>query len=292
MAHILLIIASVIWGSNFVVSKVLMDNLDPFAFNALRWTLVACLLFILYSENIKNAMPKIMNNFSLYFALAMFGQVGNQLLLTIGIQYSTAINALIFMSLAPVMVVLIDFMFFNKSITSSGMAGIIVSTLGVLFLMVNQSGQNIIFHLSDIYFLLAAFSWAIYLSLMKFKDNSIDNQAFVAVSAAFAAFMLVIIYIFYSNVSHNHSIVKAGASIYWVLGVGYSVIFPSWIAYLLLAKGIKQLGSINTSVYTHLIPVSGAFLSIVVLGERIHYYHIISAFLIIIGIIMCSVVKK
>ena len=59
--------------------------------------------------------------------------------------------------------------------------------------------------------------------------------------------------------------------------------FPSWLAYLFWNKGIMEIGATRGEIYTRLIPLSGGLFSIVFLNVEINWFHIVSAFLIIIG---------
>ncbi|WP_080692449.1 EamA family transporter [Gilliamella apicola] len=74
----------------------------------------------------------------------------------------------------------------------------------------------------------------------------------------------------------------------FILGLLYLVLFPSWLAYLFWNKGIMEIGATRGEIYTHLIPLSGGLFSIVFLNVEINWFHIVSAFLIIIGEVLCS----
>ncbi|AHN25823.1 Permease of the drug/metabolite transporter (DMT) superfamily [Gilliamella apicola] len=49
-----------------------------------------------------------------------------------------------------------------------------------------------------------------------------------------------------------------------------------------------EIGATRGEIYTHLIPLSGGLFSIVFLNVEINWFHIVSAFLIIIGEVLCS----
>jgi len=74
----------------------------------------------------------------------------------------------------------------------------------------------------------------------------------------------------------------------FILGLLYLVLFPSWLAYLFWNKGIMEIGATRGEIYTHLIPLSGGLFSIVFLNVEINWFHVVSAFLIIIGVVVCS----
>jgi len=49
-----------------------------------------------------------------------------------------------------------------------------------------------------------------------------------------------------------------------------------------------MIGTIGSEIFTHVIPLFGGLLSVVLLGEKIHLYHFILLILIVLGIICCS----
>lgn len=49
-----------------------------------------------------------------------------------------------------------------------------------------------------------------------------------------------------------------------------------------------MIGTTRSEIFTHIIPVSGGLLSIVLLDEQIHLYHVIALVMIIFGIVCCS----
>ena len=73
-----------------------------------------------------------------------------------------------------------------------------------------------------------------------------------------------------------------------ILGLAYLVIFPSWLAYLFWSKGIAVVGATKGEVYTHLVPLFGGLFGIVFLKDTPNLYHLISATLIVLGIVLCS----
>ncbi|MCJ7766722.1 MAG: DMT family transporter, partial [Thiovulaceae bacterium] len=72
----------------------------------------------------------------------------------------------------------------------------------------------------------------------------------------------------------------------------YVAIFPSVLSYYFWHQGIKEIGANRTGQFIHLMPLFGAVLAYIFLGERLHSYHIIGALLIAVGIYLSLFSKK
>lgn len=79
---------------------------------------------------------------------------------------------------------------------------------------------------------------------------------------------------------------------FFLSGLAYLVIFPSWLAYLFWNKGIATIGATRGEIYTHIIPLSGGVLSILFLHTQPHARHLFSALFIMVGIGICSLEKR
>ena len=73
----------------------------------------------------------------------------------------------------------------------------------------------------------------------------------------------------------------AGVAAVFYLGMGSTV-----LAVYLWNASIRSVGANRAAVFLNLIPVFGAVLAIVFLRERIFGYHLIGAFLVVIGIFL------
>lgn len=81
----------------------------------------------------------------------------------------------------------------------------------------------------------SALSWALYCSLLRLKDRRIPANGFVAVSSLLGALILVPIVIFWL-MRHPAQDWAAWREPFFLSGLAYLVIFPSWLAYLFWNK--------------------------------------------------------
>jgi drug/metabolite transporter (DMT)-like permease len=72
----------------------------------------------------------------------------------------------------------------------------------------------------------------------------------------------------------------------------YMAIFPSLLSFYFWNRGVAEIGANKTGQFTHLMPIFGAILAVVFLGEEIHFYHLVGMCLIGFGIYLSIFLGK
>ncbi|MFM2486098.1 DMT family transporter [Celerinatantimonas yamalensis] len=293
MPYLLLIFASIFWGGNYVVGHIVVNTINPYFLSLIRWGLTTVLMFTIYAGIIKKEWPLLVEHLCMNSIYALLGQVMFPLTLYIGLQYTSSLNAAIYISSTPCLVLFINRIFFKESISYRNILGVMVSTVGVLYLAffnVHSGSQNALsqFGWGDIMTIISALSWAGYCSLLRLKDKRLTNTAFVSFCSLIGTIILIPIYLIYLFYAAAPAIFVASPSWAAFLGVAYLVIFPSYLSYVFWSKGVGSLGTTRSEIFTHGIPLSGGLLGIIFLGEKLHSYHIVALILIVFGIVCCS----
>ncbi|MCE9918342.1 DMT family transporter [Obesumbacterium proteus] len=291
MPYLLLSLAACFWGGNYVVGHVLVATANPIILSAARWIFTAIMLLTIYFRQIQEQWPAMKKSAGVIVFLVLCGQVLFPLTLYIGLQYTSSLNAAIYLSTTPSIVLLINYFIFKEKISSRNISGVILSSLGVIWLVL----QGDIAHTElfsrlnkgDLWTMGSAVSWAVYCAFLRTKPYEVKGNAFVAVSAALGAVVLLpilVLTIVENGVPNIVHYVRPG----FLMGLVYLIIFPSWLSYLLWNKGISTIGATRGEVFSHIIPLSGGVFSILFLQVQLHAYHVVSALLIIAGIALCS----
>jgi drug/metabolite transporter (DMT)-like permease len=76
------------------------------------------------------------------------------------------------------------------------------------------------------------------------------------------------------------------------LGIGFVLVFATFVGYLLIAFGLRRLSPTIVSTYTYLNPVIAAYLATLMGQDRIDIHMILSAILIFAGVFVVSWQKK
>lgn len=190
---------------------------------------------------------------------------------------------------------LINRLIFRDPVSARNWLGVVFSTLGVMILLFQGNPLHAAslhtFSVGDLWAMSSALSWALYCSLLRLKDRRIPANGFVAVSSLLGALLLLPIVAFWL-MRHPAQDWTAWREPFFLSGLAYLVIFPSWLAYLFWNKGIATIGATPGEIYTHIIPLSGGVLSILFLHTQPHAWHLFSALFIMLGIGICSLEKR
>jgi len=281
--YILLMCCVLFWSGNFVIARFVHDDIQPIELVFFRWFGVLIALSPLLVIHRKRIFNSILNNFIIMMTYALLGISGYNSFVYLGLQNTTATNALLINSSTPIMIVFLAAIIFKEKISKMQISGIILSTLGVIFLVLQGDFTKIInleFNQGDIWIVIAGFSWALYSVLMKFKPKDLHGLEFVAAIVLLGTIVLFFFYIgFGYGVSSAINLVSNN-----YLVVLYMVIFPSILSYIFWHKGIAEIGADKTGQFTHLMPIFGSFLAFVFLNETLEFYHLFGVVLIGSGI--------
>ncbi len=165
-AHLALFTVNLLYGVNYVVAKGLMPNtVKPNGFILLRVS-GAVILFWLFLLNKVEKIDK-----KDYLTLAFCGLFGvgiNQLFFFNGLMRTSPLNSSIIMTTTPIIVFVLSIFLLKEKPTTTKIIGILIGAGGSIALSILSSGSS---HLSssigDLYIFLNAFSYSLYLVLVK-----------------------------------------------------------------------------------------------------------------------------
>lgn len=291
MAYILLALAAIFWGGNYVVGHILVQYVNPYELSLIRWGGTSALMLVFYWKQFSLDFTALRQHLGINVLLSFLGQVSFPLTLYIGLQYTTSLNAAIYISSTPCLVLIINHFLFKERVSARNIIGVIASTVGVIYLAFSNaggSGHMQDFGWGDILTIISALSWAFYCAFLRLKKAGVRNTSFVAFSSLIGTAILIPIYILHATLVADYRGIIYTFSPSVITGILYLIIFPSWLSYVFWNKGVSLIGTTRSEIYTHLIPVSGGMMGIVFLGNEIKFYHIITLVLIVFGIVCCS----
>ncbi|MGZ5545385.1 MAG: DMT family transporter [Limisphaerales bacterium] len=144
-AHILLIVVTFIWGSTFVLIKNALADVSPLLFNAIRMTLAAAVLGIIYWKNVRRMSRAAFLSGSLT-GLMMYAGYEFQ---TSGLSLTTPSKSAFLTGMSVVLVPIVLRFGWRKHINKWTVIGVIVAFVGLFFLTV-PSGSGGVFALNGI----------------------------------------------------------------------------------------------------------------------------------------------
>ena len=287
----LLVLCVLFWSANFVLGRFVAGAMEAWELAFFRWlgVFVVTLPFLLL--HIRKIWATLKRHFGILVLLSALGIACFNTLLYIGLQHTTATNALLINSSIPIMILFLSFLILKTSISKRQVVGILLSTFGVIFLVLKGDVQSIFalhFNSGDLWVIASSVCWASYSVLVKFRPTTLSSFEFFITTVSLGLVMLLPFYIAQGYSMEREMMVLRSYA--WV--IAYVVLVTSILCYYLWHKGIAQIGADKTGQFTHLMPLFGSFLAYIFLDERLEWYHLGGVVLIFGGIYLCLFVKK
>lgn len=288
--QILLILATVLWGGNFVIGRAVAGDIPPITLAFLRW-IVAFIVFcpIAFSRT-KKEWPMLKKHFGAVLVLSLTGVAAFNTLVYIGLHYTTSINASLMNSTTPIMIYILSFILLKERLTKFQIIGTLLSLIGVLFIISGGSLNSLLdfsFNKGDLIVIIAVFCWSIYSLLIKKYAGRLPGYSTFLVTIAIGAIMLMPFTI-YESVTSEQAILWNVSTIGAILYVG---IIASIVAFLSWNTGVVALGANRASIYLNFIPVFATLFAVVFLDEQLLVAQVLGGITVIAGVIL-STIKK
>ena len=259
-----LLALAVIWGVNFSVVKVVLEELDPLALNALRFPLAVFALFLILRSAGGPALPRRQDVLRVVL-LGLMGNVAYQLCFIIGIDWTRAGNASLLLSTTPVWTVLLSALAGHEHPTRWVTVGILGTLVGMILVVIG-SGDGISLDSStmrgDLLMVVASVLWSIYTVAGRGPVAQYGALRMTTWTLYVGTPILVVL----GLPSLARTELSAVSPQAWA-GVAYSGFLSIGLAYLLWYRGVQRLGNNRTAVYSNLVPVAALFTAWVWLGE-------------------------
>lgn len=284
--YLLLSLTSLIWAGNFIVGRALRNDISAVELNLWRWLIALAILLPLAHKQLGRHWAALIEHWRLLFLLGLSGIAAFHTSVYLALQTTSAVNAVLFLSLSPVIIVAGSRLFYGDAIDRKQSAGIAISLLGAVVLIARGDPGRLTglrFYAGDLWMVFATFMWSVYSLLLKRKPKALPQLSLLTGSVVWALLMLVVLFI----------ITQQGtSSVVWsaqvAAGLLYVGILASVVAFLFWNRGVTEVGPNKAGVFLHLMPVFGALLSVVFLGEGIAVYHVVGAMLVFSGIALST----
>lgn len=285
--YVLLILATVLWGGNFVIGRAVTGDIPPFTLSFLRWCLAFLVFFPIAYNQVKRDWQKLKDHWKVVLTLSLTGITAFNTLVYIAVFSTTSINASLMNSTTPIFIYILSYIFLKERLSRFQIIGTVISLIGVLFILLGGSIESILqFNLNkgDLIVLLAVFCWSIYSLLVKQYSNRLPGLSTFLVTIAIGAVFLLP-FSAYEMITLEEPIIwtpKVLGAIFYVGTLASIVAFLSW------NKGVIQIGANRASVFLNLIPVFATVFAIIFLGERPIMAQMIGGLAVVGGVILTN----
>lgn len=214
--------------------------------------------------------------------LAPIGFTVFNVLLYTSLTYTSALNVTIEQAAMPMFIFLINFAIFRAKPLIVQLIGYAVTLVGVVLTVTGGDIgrlRTLDFNIGDMIMMAAAFSYAAYGVGLRAKP-AMHWLSFLSVLVFIAALISVPFALYEAQTA---AFVWPETSLAWGI-VFYAATLPSIVCQACFIRGNELLGANNAALFLNSVPIFGAFLSVLILGEVFGWYHAVAMVLVLGGI--------
>jgi drug/metabolite transporter (DMT)-like permease len=272
-------LATLTWATNMVLGRWLRDQIGPLTLSAARF-FIASLLFAALLQRRPPEEHHLGRDRWLLLGMALSGVAVFAPTLYLGLRFTTAVNATLVNGLGPLITGLLAALLIREPMSGRQITGAIVGLAGVIALISSGSlafWQAVRGNAGDLIVLGAVALWGLYSVL----GRQVMHHRSALSATAFSAFLGLPLLLLAAAWEVQTFPVVARPEL--ALAVLYIGIFPTVIGFLSWNAGVRRLGSSGAMVFYNTLPLYGALLGHLFLGESIGPAHLLGGALIIGG---------
>ena len=280
-AHLALLLAAAMWGLMSPVGKAAMDAGITGLILANMRMLGGAVCFWVTSIFVKNEQVPPRDLLLMFFA-SMLGIVMNQGCFTFGLSLTSPVDASIITTTMPIFTLILAAVFLKEPITPMKLGGLFLGSIGALLLILgNQNGGdgkagNV---WGDLLCMTSQISFACYLTIFKKLINKYSVFTLMKWMFTYAAIAFI-------PFSYNDVVATdfAAFSLNVWLEAGYVVFFGTYMAYIFVVYGQKNLRPTVVSMYNYVQPVVGSSVAVWLGMSEFGWMKALAALLIFVGV--------
>lgn len=283
--YALLTLTTLMWGGNAIAGRLAVGEISPMALTALRWVIVVSILALTMGREVIEAWPALRASWARILAMGALGFTAFNALFYAAAHDTSAVNLTIFQGSIPVLVLLGTALFFRARIRLLQVIGMAVTILGVIAVAAKGDLavlRALAFNSGDLLMLAACLLYAGYTLGLRHRP-AIPGFVFFAAMAV-VAFLTSLPLL---------AVEMAQGAVLWPTLKGWAVllyvgIFPSLLSQVFFMRGVELIGPARAGLFVNLVPVFGAFLAVLLLGEPFAWYHAAGLILVLGGIALAE----
>lgn len=300
MGHIAALLTVIVWGSTFVYTKLLLiAGLSPAQIFTLRFV-IAYVLLLAFSlaQRRKRGFRWLSANWKDELLMVGLGIAGGSLYFLAeneAMNHTTTTNTSLIVCLTPLFAAaLISCFYKSERLRPSQVLGTVLAAVGVVIVVLNG---HFVLHLSplgDSLAFLACLCWAVY-SLLMIRANSRYDVVFITRKVFFYGLLSMIpYYVFVPEGMPSMSLLLKPEILANLLFLGF---VASMLCFVVWNWAMKQIGTVTTTNYVYINPLTTIVFAWLLLDETITIYFLFGAALILVGMYLAdrkakSVIEK
>ena len=283
-----LFLAQACVGVNIVVSKGLVDHINPLILLTVRFSIASLFMLLLTyisREKTRFKLTMDINDWLVLVAEGISAGVMFNFIMLIGLHFTDANSSGLITSLMPAVIICLNVMFFRQQLSRKMLISIVISIFGLLLInygTVGAGSKNAL--LGNFLVFVSLIPDSLYYALSKYHPLKLNPMLKVLLLNAINLPVLYLSIIFlphgsWSVITLHDSLMMS------VIGITSALFFILW------QKGIKHIDAAYAALSTAFMPLATVILAWVILGEGLGLAKLIGMILVIMSIVNYALKK-
>ena len=289
---ILLLLMTLIWGTNYALIKSTFRELDPQAFNALRLGLASAVMMATSHIARRTTLHDIFHtpapvtraDWVRLVWLGLVGQCLYQYLFVGGLARTSVANGAVLVSSTPIVITFLSTITGHERPSALHWAGTLLSLLGVYIVVGHGAHATAASLRGDLMLMGAVLCWAFYTLGAR---PLMERHSPVGVTAL-SMLIGTVMYLPIAWPALTHASWGTVSALTWIKLV-YSAIFALCVSYTIWYAAVRAIGSTRTSIYSNLLPIVAMVTAWVWLHEPLGPAKLLGATAVLAGVALARV---
>ena len=280
-AYLLLILTTLMWGGNAIAGRLAVGHVSPMVLTCFRWVIVVAIMGPLVGRQVVAEWTKIRARWVFIVLMGAFGFTAFNALFYAAAHYTSAVNLTIFQGAIPVLVLLGTVLFFGARVIPLQVIGMIVTIVGVVLVSVKADLEilrTLALNIGDVWMLIACVFYAGYTLGLRHRPAMPGLVFFTALAVIAFLTTLPLVGLEIAQGAAQWPTARG-----WIILL-YVALLPSLLSQIFYIRGVELIGPARAGLFVNLVPVFGALLAVLLLGEPFAYYHALGLVLVLGGI--------
>lgn len=282
--YLLVVLATLFWGGNVVAGKLAVGRVSPMAVTFLRWLISFLALALVARREIAAEWRLVLPSWRYVLGMAAIGFTTFNALFYAAAYHTTAVNIAIIQGSTPIFV-LLGTLALGARFRLLQIVGVLATLVGVVLTATRGDFgvlSTLSFNRGDTWILTASILYACFTLALRWKPKVSAIVFFGAMAAAAAVTSLPLVVVEALMGELQWPDLQG-----WIILL-YIALLPSLLCQIFYIRGIELIGPGRVSVFYNLVPVFGAVLSTLLLGEPFTAYHVLALGMVLGGILIAE----
>lgn len=284
--HLAMVIATFIFGANYVVGRAVAGEVPPYTVGFVRWFVALVLILPFTLRHVKADWRTITAGWRPLTACGFLMPFMGAGITYVALTKTVAVNAGIVQTSLPIFTLILSWILLGDRITARQAIGTVLAIVGVLGIVARGDPAvlaSLEINTGDLILIVCNLGLAAYGVMIKKVPSGLHPLSILTVVFAVGA----ICHVPFAGYEVFSGQWPTGSTVS-ILGLVFVALFPSVVAIFCWNRAIDCFGPGKAGMYMNLVPVFAAALAVPFLGETLELFHVIGGLLIVGGVMLST----